>query len=88
MQPKIEMLPLSAGTDVPAGQGQLEVLTPDKVVLYVDGVFVGRGPVRRMALEPRAHELVIGEGADRIDARFEIKAGTLTRVALPPPPAR
>ncbi len=83
VEPRVETLPLPSGMDVPSGMGLLEVQTPGPVVLYVDGDFVGRGPLRRVPLSPGRHELAIGEGAERSALPIELTAASRTRVSVP-----
>lgn len=53
--------PLPPGTDVPAGNGLLEVQVPDDTAIRVDGEFLGKGPARRIPLSPGAHQLTLGD---------------------------
>jgi hypothetical protein len=50
-------LALPEGLTVPAGKGLLEVDSGGQHKLYVDNVFVGRGPVRRIPLDPGTHQV-------------------------------
>ncbi len=45
-------LPMPEGVTLPSGKGLLEVDVGGQHKLYVGEVFVGRGPVRRMSVEP------------------------------------
>ncbi len=45
------------------GKGLLEVVTSKRELIYVDGVFIGRGPLRRIPLEPGEHEIRIQNGS-------------------------
>ena len=48
---------LPDGLSVPPGKGLLEVDSGGQHKLYVDNVFVGRGPLRRIPLDPGAHQV-------------------------------
>ncbi len=85
VEPRVERLPVPSGIEVPSGMGLLEVETSGPVVLYVDGDFVGRGPLRRVPLAPGRHELAIGEGVERTALPIELSASTRTRVMVPAP---
>ena len=77
---------LPPGTDVPAGNGLLELQVPDGTAIRVDGEYLGMGPGRRVPLTPGAHQLALGDGAPQ---SVIVKAGqrTLAIVAsgLPAP---
>jgi hypothetical protein len=54
----IEQLPLPDGLGWP-GKGLIEVVTAGRELIYVDGVFTGRGPLRRIPVTPGSHEVVL-----------------------------
>jgi DNA-binding response OmpR family regulator len=49
------------GTDVPGGDGLLELKVPDGTAIRVDGEYLGMGPGRRVPLPPGPHELILGD---------------------------
>lgn len=53
-----EQLALPDGLGWP-GKGLIEVVTPGRELIYVDGVFTGRGPLRRIPVSPGSHEVVL-----------------------------
>jgi hypothetical protein len=65
------------------GKGLLEVSTGDKHRIYVDGVFVGPGPLRRIPLTPGAHEVRISlDGVERATTA-EVRSNRRTLVEQP-----
>lgn len=68
---------------VTAGKGLLEVSAGSKHRIYVDGVFIGPGPVRRVPLSPGRHEVKLTlEGVDLLTT-CEIRADRRTVVEHP-----
>ena len=55
--------PLPPGTDVPAGDGLLEIQVPDGTAIRVDAEYLGMGPGRRVPLTPGAHQVTLGDTA-------------------------
>jgi DNA-binding response OmpR family regulator len=53
--------PLPPGTDVPPGNGLLEIQVPDGTAIRVDGEYLGMGPRRRVPLPPGEHQLMLGD---------------------------
>jgi hypothetical protein len=53
--------PLPPGTDVPPGNGLLEIQVPDGTAIRVDGEYLGMGPGRRVPLPPGEHQLILGD---------------------------
>jgi CheY-like chemotaxis protein/HPt (histidine-containing phosphotransfer) domain-containing protein len=74
---------LPAEVAVTAGKGLLEVSTGGKHRIYVDGVFIGPGPVRRVPLSPGQHEVKLSLDGVELSAPCEIRAERRTLVALP-----
>lgn len=72
-------LALPDGISLAADKGLLEVNTGGGHKIYVDNVFVGRGPVRRVPLKPGKHELVLRLDGDEDTATIEIQAGRRVR---------
>jgi DNA-binding response OmpR family regulator len=54
---------LPPDTDVPAGNGLLDVQVPEGTAIRVDGEYLGMGPARRVPLSPGAHALTLGDAA-------------------------
>jgi DNA-binding response OmpR family regulator len=54
---------LPPGTDVPAGNGLLEIQVPDGTAIRVDGEYLGMGPGRRVPLSPGVHQVTLGDAA-------------------------
>jgi len=52
---------LPPGTDVPAGNGLLEISVPDGTAIRVDGEYLGMGPGRRVPLSPGSHQVTLGD---------------------------
>jgi hypothetical protein len=77
---------LPAGTDIPAGNGLLEIQVPDGTAIRVDGEYLGMGPARRVPVTPGAHALALGDGPAQT---VTIKLGqrTLASVGSASPPA-
>jgi hypothetical protein len=66
---------LPPGTDVPPGNGLLEVQVPDGTAIRVDGEYLGMGPARRVPLSPGTHQLALGDGTPQ---SVLVKAGQRT----------
>lgn len=76
-----EVVPLPAGLAWP-GKGLLEVVTSEDELVYVDGVFTGRGPLRRVPVAPGEHEVSIRkEGSERRGAAT-VELGRTTRAVF------
>jgi hypothetical protein len=74
--------PLPPGTDVPVGDGLLEIQVPDGTAIRVDGEYLGMGPARRVPLAPGGHQLTLGDGAPE---SVLVKAGQRTLAVLAKP---
>jgi CheY-like chemotaxis protein len=73
-------LELPQGVTVPNDRGLLEVEVGTPESIYVDGVFIGRGPSRRIALRPGRHEVRLrGDDSERT-ASVDITTGRRARV--------
>ena len=72
---------LPPGTDVPAGNGLLEIQVPDGTAIRVDGEYLGMGPGRRVPLVPGTHQLALGDGAAQ---SVIVKAGQRTLAVAAP----
>jgi hypothetical protein len=70
--------PLPPGTDLPAGNGLLEIQVPDGTAIRVDNEYLGMGPGRRVPLTPGPHNLSLGDAPPQT---VTIKAGQRTLAA-------
>jgi DNA-binding response OmpR family regulator len=66
---------LPPGSDVPPGNGLLEIQVPDGTAIRVDGEYLGMGPARRVPLSAGEHQLVLADGAPQT---VSIKVGQRT----------
>jgi hypothetical protein len=66
---------LPPGTDVPAGNGLLELQVAEGTAIRVDGEYLGMGPGRRVPLTPGAHQVTLGDAAPQT---VTVKAGQRT----------
>ncbi len=77
-----EELPLPDGYTLPAGKALLEIDTGGSHIIYVDGEFVGRGPLRYVTLDPGAHEVKTKlDDRERNDS-VNVRAGVRVRLPL------
>jgi DNA-binding response OmpR family regulator len=81
---KTEDLPLPPGIVVSAARGMLEVDTAGRHSIYVGGTFVGRGPVRRIELDPGPHSVVTRLGAEELEHEVTVTKGRRIRLSLAP----
>jgi hypothetical protein len=82
LEPKIEDLPIPSGMVVPDDKGLLEVDTAGKHGIYVDGTFVGRGPLRHVPLAPGSHAVRAELDADQLNATVDVKKGRRSRLSF------
>jgi CheY-like chemotaxis protein len=79
---RTEDLELPAGLMVSQDRGLLEVDVDQSTSVYVDGVFIGKGPVRQVPLREGAHEIhVQGDSVDLVRP-IEVHRGRRSRVEL------
>lgn len=69
---------LPPGTDLPAGNGLLEIQVPDGTAIRVDNEYLGMGPGRRVPLPPGTHSVALGDAPPQT---VTIKAGQRTLAA-------
>jgi hypothetical protein len=69
---------LPAEITLAPGKGLLEVSTSGKHRIYVDGVFVGPGPLRRVPLSPGTHDIRVSLDGVDVSAPAQIKEGRRT----------
>lgn len=81
--PKLQMqtveLGLPDGISVAPDKGLLEINTAGGHKIYVDDVFIGRGPVRRIPLKAGSHSVVLRLDGDEDKASVEVLAGRRVR---------
>ncbi len=82
MQMTTAELPLPEGIQIAAGKGLLEVNSGETHKIYVNGVFVGRGPVRRVPLTAGKHEVELRNDGE-VD-KHEITIVADKRIRLEP----
>jgi len=82
LEPKIEELPIPPGMVVPEDKGLLEVDTAGKHGIYVDGTFVGRGPLRQVPLAPGSHAVRAELDADQLNATVDVRKGRRSRLSF------
>lgn len=76
-------LDLPDGIAVPPDRGLLEVDVDSPRSIYVDGVFIGRGPMRRLPLREGQHEVKLrgDDGAEAVEA-VQVHKGRRTRLGV------
>jgi hypothetical protein len=79
-----ELLELAPGTQLPPGQGLLEVHSWQRRQIYVDGVFMGNYENRLIPLGPGTYQLKLSDGMRDLERAVEVKAGRRTRVSARP----
>ncbi len=79
--PALEQLSMPEGLSWPK-KGLIEVVTGGRELVYVDGVFTGRGPLRRIPISPGSHEVVVRtEGKER-KMRLDVTVGKRARLVF------
>src|SRR5690606_20169382 len=79
---KVTDLDLPDGLSVPPGKGLLEVDSGGQHKLYVDNVFVGRGPLRRIPIEPGSHQVQTQlDGVEEVHT-VEVAVGRRARLEI------
>ncbi|MEO8185177.1 MAG: PEGA domain-containing protein, partial [Deltaproteobacteria bacterium] len=79
-----ELLELAPGTKLPLGQGALEIRSPQRQRIYVDGVLMGDAAERLIPLGPGTYQLRLNDGAHDVERSVEVKAGRRTRLSARP----
>ncbi len=79
---KVESLPLPPGIELAGDKGLLEISITEKDAIYVDDTFVGRGPLKRVPLEPGEHAVKLRKPGEEITHSVKIEAGSRTRLSL------
>jgi hypothetical protein len=78
---EIEITPMPQGMSWP-GKGLIEVVTSAEELVYVDGVFTGRGPLRRIPVSPGPHEISIRADGKERTGTAQVEAGRATRAVF------
>jgi hypothetical protein len=79
---RAEDLELPVGLTVSQDRGLLEVDVDQSISVYVDGVFIGKGPVRQVPLREGAHEIhVQGDSVDMVQP-IQVHRGRRARVEM------
>lgn len=77
--PFVEMAPLPEGISYP-GKGLIEVVTSERELIYVDSIFLGRGPLRRVPVLPGDHAIKIRSGGAERSIQATVQVAQTTRV--------
>jgi hypothetical protein len=67
------------------GKGLIEVVTSQDELVYVDGVFTGRGPLRRIPVSPGEHEVSIRMDGKERKGSVQVVADKNTRAVFKGP---
>ncbi len=78
---KVEVAPMPDGLSWP-GKGLIEVVTSEEELIYVDGVFTGRGPLRRIPVSPGEHEVSIRTGGSKRSGTVQVEINKNTRAVF------
>lgn len=78
---KVEVTPMPDGLSWP-GKGLIEVVTSEEELIYVDGVFTGRGPLRRIPVSPGEHEVSIRTGGSKRSGMVAVEINKNTRAVF------
>lgn len=78
---QVEVAEMPEGLSWP-GKGLIEVVTSEEELIYVDGVFTGRGPLRRIPVSPGEHELSIRSGGLERTGKVQVTENKNTRAVF------
>ena len=76
-----EQGPMPEGLSWP-GKGLIEVVTSEDELIYIDGVFTGRGPLRRIPVMPGKHHVAIKMRGKERSGTVEVAAEKNTRAVF------
>jgi hypothetical protein len=76
-----EVTALPEGLSWP-GKGLIEVVTSEDELIYIDGVFTGRGPLRRVPVTPGKHDVAIKKGGEERTGTVVVEAEKNTRAVF------
>ena len=77
---KIEVMTLPPGVPLADDKGLLEIDIESRDAIYVDDTFVGRGPMRRVPLDPGKHEVKLRRSSGEQRITVEVQRGKRSRV--------
>lgn len=78
---KSEQTTMPEGLSWP-GKGLIEVVTSEDELIYIDGVFTGRGPLRRIPVTPGKHHVAIKAGGQTRTGEVQVEADKNTRAVF------
>lgn len=78
---QVEVTEMPQGLSWP-GKGLIEVVTSEEELIYVDGVFTGRGPLRRIPVSPGKHEVSIRTESSQRSGTVEVTANRNSRAVF------
>jgi hypothetical protein len=78
---QVELVEMPEGLSWP-GKGLIEVVTSEEELIYVDGVFTGRGPLRRIPVSPGEHEVSIRSGGLQRTGKVQVQENKNTRAVF------
>lgn len=78
---QVEQTKMPEGLSWP-GKGLIEVVTAEDELIYVDGVFTGRGPLRRVPVSPGEHELSIKQNGSARTGTVTVDLDRCTRAVF------
>lgn len=81
---KSEQTKMPEGLSWP-GKGLIEVVTSEDELIYIDGVFTGRGPLRRIPVTPGKHHVAIKTGGQKRTGEVSVDADKNTRAIFTAP---
>jgi hypothetical protein len=78
---QVESTEMPQGLSWP-GKGLIEVVTAEDELIYVDGVFTGRGPLRRVPVTPGEHEVRIKQDGSERSGAVSVELDRCTRAVF------
>lgn len=84
IQMVVEEAPMPDGLSWP-GKGLIEVVTSKDELIYVDHVFTGRGPLRRIPVSSGTHEIAVQSADDIHRGQLEVTVDKCTRAVFRTP---
>jgi hypothetical protein len=78
---QVELTKMPDGLSWP-GKGLIEVVTAEDELIYVDGVFTGRGPLRRIPVAPGEHDLRIKQNGAERTGQVKVELDRCTRAVF------
>ncbi len=78
---QVEVTEMPQGLSWP-GKGLIEVVTSEEELIYIDGVFTGRGPLRRIPVSPGEHKVSIRTGGKNRSGKVQVRLNKSTRAVF------